>query len=162
MDVGRFGKLINKDNKNALPAPECQGAIKKLGSFITSWQAEPARISPSIWVVLPPVRYYPHTKFDTDLYHNVVTSCGIDKGFGWEGKTHNLQCSDQLYSLKGSVDTLMDVSAVIPYEYPPSHPIWVQMEKGCRDNGLCEFQLESTRYAVMESYSKIRTACNMN
>jgi hypothetical protein len=51
---------------------------------------------------------------------------------------------------------------VIAYEYPPSHAIWVQMEKGCRDNGLCEFQLESTRYAVMDSYSKIKTACNLN
>ena len=162
LDVGTFDKLINKDNKNALPTPECQGAIKKLGSFIISWQADPARTSPSIWVTLPPVRYYPHTKFHTDLYYNVVTSCGIDKGFGWEGKTHNLQCSDQLHSFKGSVDTLMNVSAVIPYEYPPSDPIWVQMEKGCRDNGLCEFQLESTRYAVIESYSKIKTACNVN
>jgi hypothetical protein len=56
----------------------------------------------------------------------------------------------------------MDVSAVIPKEYPPAHAIWAKMEKGCSDNGLCEFQLESTRYAVMESYSKIKTACNLN
>lgn len=162
LGVGRFDKLINKDHKNTVPAPECQEAIKKLGSFITSWQADPAKTSPSIWVVLPPVRYYPHTKFNTDLYHNVVTSCGIEKEFGWEGKTNNLQCSDQLHSFKESVDTLMNVSAVIPYEYPTSNAIWMQMEKGCRVNGLCEFQLESTRYAVMESYSKIKTACNVN
>jgi 4-amino-4-deoxy-L-arabinose transferase-like glycosyltransferase len=162
LDDGTFDKLINKDDNSTLPVPECQAAIKQLGSFITTWQGDPARISPSIWVVLPPVRYYSHTKFDTDLYHNFVTSCGIDKGFGWEGKTRNLQCSDQLHAFKGSVDTLMNVSAVIPYEFPPSHDIWLQMEKGCRDNGLCEFQLESTRYAVMESYSKIKTACNLN
>jgi 4-amino-4-deoxy-L-arabinose transferase-like glycosyltransferase len=162
LNVGTFDKLINKDNNNAEPVSECQGAIKQLGSFITSWQAEPAKAGPPLWVSLPPVRYYPHTKFHTDLYHNVLTSCGIDKGFEWEGKTHNLKCSDQLHSFKGSVDTLMNVSAIIPYEYPPSNAIWVQMEKGCRDNGLCEFQLESTRYAVMKSYAKIKTACNVN
>jgi hypothetical protein len=113
-------------------------------------------------VVLPPVNYYSHTKFPADLFRNVVTACGIDNGVVGEGKTLNLKCSDQLHSFKGSVDKLMNVSAVIPYEYPPSHDIWLKMEKGCRDNGLCEFQLESTRYAVMESYSKIKTACNMN
>jgi hypothetical protein len=157
-----FDKLINKDHNNAALVSECQGAIKQLGSFFTSWQADPTAASPSLWVVLPPVNYYPHTKFNTDLYHNFLTSCGIDKGFGWEVKIHNLKCSDQLHSFKGSVDTLMNVSAVILYEYPPSHAIWVQMEKGCRDNGLCELQLESTRYAVIESYSKIKTACNVN
>jgi hypothetical protein len=162
LDEGTFDKLINKDHNNALHAPECQGVIKQLGSFFTSWQADPNKANPPLWVIFPPVNYYPHTKFNTDLYGNFLTSCGIDKGFGGEGKTLNLQCSDQLHSFKGSVDTLMDVSAVIPYEYPPSHAIWVQMEKGCRDNGLCEFQLESTRYAVMESYSKIKTACNLN
>jgi hypothetical protein len=161
-NVGAFDKLINKDNNNAEPVSECQGAIKQLGSFINSWQADPAKASPRLWVVLPPVNYYPHTKFNTDLYHNFLTSCGVDKGFGWEVKTHNPQCSDQLHSFKGSVDTLMNVSAVITYEHPPSHAIWAQMEKGCRDNGLCEFQLESTRYAVMKSYSKIKTACNVN
>ena len=157
-------KLINKDEggTNAVPTPECQGAIKQLGSFITAWQADPVKTSPSIWVVLPPVNYYPHQKFPTDFYRNVVTACGIDKRFGWEGKTHNLQCSDQLQSLKESVDTLMAVSAVIPYEYPPSHAIWTQMEKTCRDNGLCEFQLESTRHVVMESYSKTEAVCNTN
>jgi 4-amino-4-deoxy-L-arabinose transferase-like glycosyltransferase len=155
-------KLINKDNTNVVPAPECQGAIKQLGSFITSWQADPVTTSPSIWVILPPVNYYPHTKFPTDLFGNVVTACGIDKEVGGGDRTHNLQCFDQLQSFKESVDTLMAVSAVIPYEYPPSHSIWAQMEKGCRENGLCEFQLESTRHVVMESYSKIEAACNMN
>jgi hypothetical protein len=159
---GTFDKLINKDHNNAVPASECQGAIKQLGSLFTSWKADPTKASPSLWVVLPPVNYYPHTKFNTDLYHNFLTSCGINKGYRWGVKTLNLQCSDQLHSFKGSVDTLMSVSAVIPYEYPPSHSIWIQMEKGCRDNGLCEFQLESTRYAVMKSYSKIKTACNVN
>ncbi|MDA8560175.1 glycosyltransferase family 39 protein [Nitrospinae bacterium] len=162
LDEGTFNKLINKDHNNAEPVSECQGAIKQLGSFFTSWQADPAKASPSLWVVLPPVNYYPHTKFNTDLYHNFLTSCGIYKEFGWEVKTRNLQCSDQLHSFKGSVDKLMNVSAVIPYEYPHSHAIWGQMAKGCRDNGLCEFQLESSRYAVMKSYSKIKIACNVN
>jgi hypothetical protein len=160
LDDGTFDNLINKDDNSALPVRECQGAIKQLGLFITSWKADPIQASP-LWVVLPPVYYYPHTKFDTDLYHNVVTSCGIDKGFGWEGKTYNSKCSDHLHSFKESVDTLINVSAIISHEYPPSHAIW-QMEKGCRDNGLCEFQLDSTRYAVIESYSKIKTACNVN
>jgi hypothetical protein len=157
-------KLINQDGGdiNALPTSECQGAIKQLGLFITSWQADPAKTSPSLWVVLPPVNYYPHKNFPIDLYRNVANTCGIDKEFGWKGKTHNLRCSDQLQSFKGSVESLIAVSAVIPSEYPPSHPIWTKMEKGCRDNGLCEFQLESTRHVVMESYSKIEAACNMN
>jgi 4-amino-4-deoxy-L-arabinose transferase-like glycosyltransferase len=162
LDDGIFAKLINKDDNSTLPVKKCQGAIKQLGLFITSWQADPIKASPQLWVVLPPVNYYPHTKFDTELYQNVVNSCGIDKGFGWERKTHNSQCSDQLHSFKGAVDTLMNVSAIIPHEYPPSHAIWLQMEKSCRDNALCEFQLESTRYAVMESYSKIKTVCNVN
>ncbi len=157
-------KLIStgRGDINAVPTPECQGAIQQLGSFITTWKADPARTSPSIWVILPPVYYYPHTKFPADLFDNVVTACGIDKEFGWEEKSHNLQCSDQLHSFKRSVDTLMAVSAVIPYEYPPSHSIWARMEKGCSDNGLCEFQLESTRHVVMENYSKIDAACNLN
>ena len=161
LNVGAL-KLINKDDNNAVPTQECQGALKQLGSFIISWQADPAKTIPSIWVVLPPVNYYPHTKFPADLFRNVVTACGIDKGFGGEAKTHNMQCSDHLQSFKGAVDTLMDVSAVIPHEYPPSHPIWTQLEKGCSDNGLCEFQLESTRHVVVESYSKIEAACNIN
>jgi 4-amino-4-deoxy-L-arabinose transferase-like glycosyltransferase len=162
LDVGTFNKIIKKGDLNAVPALECQGAIKQIGSFITSWQADSAKARPSIWVTLPPVNYYPHTTFPTDLFLNVVTACAIDNGFGGGERTHNLQCSDQLLSFKRSVLTLKDVSAVIPYEYPPYHPIWTQMEKGCKDNGLCEFQLESTRYAVMESYSKIESACNMN
>ncbi len=148
-------------SNNAVPAQECQGAIKQFGSFVTSWRTEP-KASPSFWVFLPPVIYYPHTKFPADLSRNVVTACGIDKGVWGEGKTHNLQCSDQLHSFKRSVDTLMAVSAVMPYEYSPSHSVWDKMEQGCSDNGLCEFQLESTRYAVMESYSKVKAACILN
>ena len=34
LDDGTFDKLINKDNNNAEPVSECQGAIKQLGSFI--------------------------------------------------------------------------------------------------------------------------------
>lgn len=37
---------------------------------------------------------------------------------------------------------------------------WVE-EHG-RSNGLCEFQLENTQYEAMQSYSKIKTVCNMN
>jgi hypothetical protein len=60
------------------------------------------------------------------------------------------------------VDTLIVVTAVIPNDFPPAHPIWAKMEKGCRNYGRCEFQLESTRYVVMESYSNIKAACNMS
>lgn len=159
LDIGSFN---NKDPINAVPEQECKGAIEQFGEFITSWQKDPVNASPSIWVVLPPVNYYPHKIFPADLFRNVVTACGIDREFEGVGKNNNLQCSDHLHSFKRSVDALMAVSAVIPSEYPPSHPIWVQMEKGCRDKGLCEFQLESTRHVVMESYSKIKAACNMN
>ena len=58
-----------------------QGAIKQLGLFITEWQADFAKTNPSLWVELPPVRFYLHKKFPTDLFGNVVTAYGIDKGF---------------------------------------------------------------------------------
>jgi hypothetical protein len=159
-----FDKLINKGggHNNALPTLECQGAIRQLGSFITQWQADPGSTNFSAWLMLPPMRYDLHKNFPMDLYRNVVTACGIDKGFGWIGKTHNLRCSDQLQSLKESVDTLMASSAAMIFRNP-GYPIdQAKVEKDCRDYGLCEFQVEGTRYAVMESYSKIKTACNMN
>ena len=162
--AGFFDKLINKDagHNNAVPTPECQGAIKQLGAFITSWQADPVSTNASIWLILPPVSYTLHKKFPMDLYSNVVTACGIDKGFEWKEKAHNLRCTDQLQSLKGSVDTFTAATAAIPRDYPLSHPIWSKTEEECRNTGLCEFQLESTRYAVMNSYAKIKNACNMS
>ena len=64
-------------------------------------------------------------------------------------------------SLMESVDKLIAAVAVTTH-YPPSHPIWAEAEEDCRNYGLCEFQLESTRRAVMKSYSKTWAACNMN
>ena len=164
LDMDMFDKLMDKNvgHNNGVPTPDCQRAIEQLGSFITSWQADSVRTNPSISLILPPVRYYPHKKFPVDLYSNVATACGIGKGYAWKGKTHNLRCSDKLQSLKESVGTLITATSVIAHDHPPSHPIWATTEKNCRDNGLCEFQLESTRYAVMESYSKIKAACNMS
>lgn len=154
-------KIEDKGDNYVVPAESCQGAIKELDLFITAWQNDPGRASPTSWVVLPPVRYYPHKKFPANLFSNIVTACGIEKGSGVEGEARNLKCSNQLYSFKESVDTLMNASDFMHYEYPPSHAIWKQLEKGCRENGLCEFQLESTRYAVLNNYSKVKTVCNM-
>ncbi|MZH02585.1 MAG: glycosyltransferase family 39 protein, partial [Nitrospinae bacterium] len=119
-----FGNFNNKDHD--VPVQECQGAIEKFDSFITTWEKDPVKVSPSIWVVLPPVNYYPHTKFPEEQFRSFVTACGIGRGLEKGGKTHNLQCSNQLISFKESVETLMDVAAFIPHEYPPSHGIWVQ------------------------------------
>jgi len=161
--TGLFDKLINKDggHNNDVPTPECQGAIKQLGSFITyKWQTDRTWLGPSYCLILPPVCYSPHKNFPMDLYRNVATACGIGKGFAWEGKTHNLRCSDQLQSFKGSVDILTTASAAAVISR--SHRAWSEFEVYCKNYGQCEFQLESTRYAVMESYSKIKAACNMN
>ena len=159
-----FDKLINKGggHNNAVPTLECQGAIRQLGSFITQWQADPGSTNFSTWLMLPPMRYDLHKNFPMDLYRNVVTACGIDKGFEWIGKTHNLRCSDQLQSLKESVGTLMASSAAMVSRNPGYGIDQAKVEKDCRDYGLCEFQVEGARYAVMESYLKIKTACNMN
>lgn len=169
--TGLFDKLVNKWHNNVVPAPECQGAIKQLGSFINfDWQTDRTWLGPPYCFVLPPVCYSPHKELPIDLYRNVATTCGIGKGLAWKGKTHNLRCSDQLQILKESVDTFIiataAAAAATPHYYPPSHPIWsefeFEVEAYCKNYEQCEFQLESTRYAVMESYSKIKAACNMN
>ena len=161
--TGIFDKPINKDEgkNNDVPTPECQGAIKQLGLFITSWNKGPQRQDHHFCWMLTEDCFYPHKKFPVALYRNVATACAIGKGSAWKGKTHNLRCSEQLQSLKESVDKLIAAVAVTSH-YPPSHPIWAEREEDCRNYGLCEFQLESTRTAVMTSYSKIWTACNMN
>ena len=161
--TGIFDKSTNKDeekNKD-VPTPECQAAIKQLGLFIKSWNKGPQRRDHHFCWMLTEDCFYPHKKFPVDLYHNVATACAIGKGSAWKGKTHNLQCSNQLQSLKESTDKLIAAVAVTSH-YPPSHPIWAETEEDCRNYGLCEFQLESTRYAVMSSYSKTWAACNMN
>lgn len=154
-------KITNKNRglDNDVPTPECQGAIKQLGSFITSkWQEDPAEAGHQFCLILPPVCYTLHNTFPVDLYHNVATTCGIDKGFAWEGKTHNKRCSEQLQSFKTSVDTLTTaIDASETHQPPPA-----KHKLDCINNGQCEFQLQSTRYAVEESYSKIKAACNMN
>ena len=161
--TGIFDKSTNRDEgkNNDVPTPECQGAIKQLGLFITSWDKGPQRRDHHFCWMLTEDCFYPHKKFPVDLYRNVATACTIDKGPTWKGKTHNLVCSEQLQSLKESVDKLIAAVAVTSH-YPPSHPIWAETEEDCRNYGLCEFQLESTRHAVMKSYSKTRDACNMN
>jgi len=161
--TGIFDKSTNKDEgkNNDVPTPECQGAIKQLGLFITSWDKGPQRKDHHFCWMLTEDCFYPHKKFPVDLYHNVATACNIGKGSALKGKTHNLQCSDQLQSLKESVYTLIAAVAVTK-RYPPSHPIWAETEEDCRKYGLCEFQLESTRSPVMRSYSKTLAACNMN
>ena len=150
-----------KGKNNAAPTPKCQGAIKQLGLFITSWNKGPQRQDHHFCWMLTEDCFYPHKKFPVDLYHNVVTTCAIGKGSAWKAKTHNLRCSDQLQSLKESADKLIAAVAVTK-RYPPSHPIWKETEEDCRNYGLCEFQLESTRHAVINSYSKTRAACNIN
>ena len=161
--TGIFDKSTNKDEEknNDVPTPECQGAIKQLGLFITSWNKGPQRRDHHFCWMLTEDCFYPHKKFPVDLYRNVATACAIGKGSAWKGKTHNLRCSEQLQSLKKSVDKLIAAVAVTSH-YPPSHPIWAETEEDCRKYGLCEFQLESTRHAVMKSYSKTWAACNMN
>ena len=161
--TGIFDKPTNKDEgkNNDVPTPECQRAIKELGLFITSWNKGPQRKDHHFCWMLTEDCFYPHKKFPVDLYHDVATTCAIGKGSAWKGKTHNLQCSDQLQSLKESVDKLIAAVAVTSH-YPPSHPIWAETEEDCRNYGLCEFQLESTRHAVIKSYSKIWATCNMN
>ena len=161
--TGILDKFINKyeGENNDVPTPECQGAIKQLGLFITSWNNGPHRRDHHFCWMLTEDCFYPHKKFPVDLYRNVATACAIGKGFVWKGKTHNLRCSDQLQSLKGSVEKLLAAVAVTK-RYPPSHPIWTETEENCRNYGLCEFQLESTRGAVMQSYSETWSACNMH
>ena len=161
--TGIFDKSTNTDEgkNNAAPTPKCQGAIKQLGLFITSWNKGPQRQDHHFCWMLTEDCFYPHKKFPVDLYHNVVTTCAIGKGSAWKAKTHNLRCSDQLQSLKESADKLIAAVAVTK-RYPPSHPIWKETEEDCRNYGLCEFQLESTRHAVINSYSKTRAACNIN
>jgi len=161
--TGIFDKSTNKDEgkNNDAPIPECQGAIKQLGLFITSWNKGPHRRDHHFCWMLTEDCFYPHKKFPVALYRNVANECAIGKGSAWEGKTNNLRCSDQLQSLKESVDKLIAAVAVTS-QYPPSHPIWAQTEEDCKNYGLCEFQLESTRYAVMKSYGKALSACNMN
>ena len=68
---------------------------------------------------------------------------------------------DIYYAQKASVYKLIAAVAVTK-RYPPSHPIWAETEEDCRKYGLCEFQLESTRGAVMQSYSETWSACNMH
>jgi len=157
-----FDKATNQDErkKNAVPTPECQEAIKQLGLFITSWNKGPQRKDHHFCWMLTEDCFYPHKKFPVDLYHNVATACAIVKGSALKGKTHNLQCSNQLQSLKESVDKLIAAVAVTK-RYPPSHPIWKETEEDCRNYGLCEFQLESTRYPVIKNFSNTWTACNM-
>jgi len=161
--TGIFDKSTSKDEgkKNDVPTPECQEAIKQLGLFIWSWGEGPQRKDHHFCWMLTEDCFYPHKKFPVDLYHNVANACNIGKGSALKGKTHNLQCSDQLQSLKESVYKLIAAVAVTK-RYPPSHPIWAETEEDCRKYGLCEFQLESTRDAVMQSYSKTWAACNMN
>ena len=161
--TGIFGKSTIKDEgkNNEVPTPQCQEAIKQFGLFIASWDKGPQRRDHHFCWMLTEDCFYPHKKFPIDLYRNVANACAIDKSSAWEGKTHNLQCSDQLQSLNGSVDKLIAAVAVTSH-YPPSHPIWAETKEDCRNYGLCEFQLESTRHAVMTSYSKTWAACNMN
>ncbi len=161
--AGIFGKSTNKDegHNNDVPTPECRKAIKQLGSFITSWNRGPKRIDHHFCWMLTEDCFYPHKKFPVDLYRNVATACGIDKGFAWKGKTHNQRCSEQLQSFKKYVDKLIAATAVT-LRYPPSHPIWAETKEDCKNYGLCEFQLESTRSAVIGSYSKTTAACNVN
>jgi len=161
--TGISDKSTNKDEgkNNDVPTPECQGAIKQLGLFITSWDKGPQRQDHHFCWMLTEDCFYPRKKFPVDLYRNVATACTIGKRSAWKGKTHNLRCSEQLQSLKESVDKLIAAVAVTSH-YPPSHPIWAETEEDCRNYGLCEFQLESTRHAVMKSYSKTWAACNMN
>ena len=161
--TGIFDKSINteEEKNNDLPTPECQGAIKQLGLFITSWNKGPKRRDHHFCWMLTEDCFYPHKKFPVDLYRNVATACAIGKRSAWKGKTHNLRCSDQLQSFQESVNRLIAAVAVTSH-YPPSHPIWAETEEDCKNYGLCEFQLESTRRAVMSSYSKTRAGCNMN
>ncbi|HIF60657.1 MAG TPA: hypothetical protein EYQ26_14390 [Rhodospirillales bacterium] len=161
--TGIFDKSINKveGENNDVPTPECQRTIKQLGLFITSWNKGPQRQDHHFCWMLTEDCFYPRKKFPVDLYRNVATACAIGKGSAWKGKTHNLRCTDQLQSLKESVDKLIAAVAVTSH-YPPSHPIWTETEEDCSNYGLCEFQLESTRHAVMNSYSKTWAACNMN
>ncbi len=161
--TGIFDKSTNKDEgkNNDVPTPECQRAINQLGLFITSWDKGPQRKDHHFCWMLTEDCFYPHKKFPVDLYRNIANACGIGKGPAWKGKTHNLQCSNQLQSLKESVDQLI-AAVTVTSHYPPSHHIWAETEEDCRDYGLCEFQLESTRRAVMISYSKARAGCNIN
>ena len=160
--TGIFDKSTNKNEgkNNDVPTPKCQGAIKQLGLFISSWNEGPQRKDHHFCWMLTEDCFYPHKKFPVDLYHNVTTACAIGKRSAWKGKTHNLRCSDQLQSLKESVDKLIAAVAVTK-RYPPSHPIWKETEEDCRNYGLCEFQLESTRYPVIKKFSNTWTACNM-
>ena len=161
--TGIFDKSTNKDEEknNDVPTPECQATIKKLGLFINSWDKGPQRRDHHFCWMLTEDCFYPHKKFPVELYRNVATACAIGKGFSWKVKTQTLRCSDQLQSLKESVDKLIAAVAVTSH-YPPSHPIWIETEEDCKNYGLCEFQLESTRHEVMKSYSKTWIACNMN
>ena len=71
---------------NDLTSLNCQQAIKQLGTFITSWQTEPANTGLSISLILPPVSYYLHKKFSIELYRNFTSACGIGKGFDWKDR----------------------------------------------------------------------------
>ena len=104
--------------------------------------------------------FYPQKKFPVDHFSNVPTACGIDRSHDWKGKTHNRRCSEQLQSLKRSVNRLIAATEVTK-RYPPSHPIWAETEELCKNHGLCEFQLMSARDEVMKSYLKIKAAYNM-
>ena len=178
--AGIFDKLMNKDGRHdtALPAKECQGAINQ---FFSSLLPPPyATVAQNGFIVAPSTLFYagtkrrenhycwmmtedcfyPQKKFPVDHFSNVATACGIDRSHDWKGKTHNRRCSEQLQSLKRSVNRLIAATEVTKH-YPPSHPIWAETEELCKNHGLCEFQLMSARDEVMKSYLKIKAACNM-
>ena len=62
--TGIFDKPTNKDEgkKNDVPTPECQGAIKQLGLFITSWNKGPHRRDHHFCWMLTEDCFYPHKK----------------------------------------------------------------------------------------------------
>ena len=157
--AGIFDKLMNKDGRHdtALPAKECQGAINQ---FFSSFHAGTKRRENHYCWMMTEDCFYPQKKFPVDHFSNVATACGIDRSHDWKGKTHNRRCSEQLQSLKRSVNRLIAATEVTK-RYPPSHPIWAETEELCKNHGLCEFQLMSARDEVMKSYLKIKAACNM-
>ena len=170
--AGIFDKLMNKDGRHdtALPAKECQGAINQFFSSIlppsyvilcdTLFYVDTKRRENHYCWMMTEDCFYPQKKFPVDHFSNVATACGIDRSHDWKGKTHNRRCSEQLQSLKRSVNRLIAATEVTK-RYPPSHPIWAETEELCKNHGLCEFQLTSARDEVMHSYLKIKAACNM-
>ena len=155
--------LLNNDGKHA-SITECQEAIKQLDPFIThdKHHTERPSVGLPICITLPPACYTPHKKFPRDLYLNVVNTCGIGSALG--GRDYNTKCTEQLQSFKRSVDMLIIglEAANTPNRINTGTPYgWSESEANCINNGQCEFQLDSTRYAMVESYFKVKSACKI-